>query len=87
VTDLTKTVLVAEDLEIIARIQRRFGGVRFAEEIVVDVSARRFSLEIGGLYAGKCVVWAMLRFFGLRCSLFKYKWKGYPKDNGMVKGL
>ena len=71
-------VHVAEDVMLIRRVGRCFGGVAYLRQVPLLVSARRFELESAFMYGLKCVMWGMLRAFGSRASLRAYSWHPYP---------
>lgn len=73
-------VHVAEDVMLIRRVGRRFGGVAYVRDVPLQVSARRFEVESTFMYGLKCVMWGLLRAFGSRASLRRYSWKPYPVE-------
>lgn len=72
-----ESVRAAEDSELIGRVARMKGGVHYARQPPLEVSARRLFVE-GPSYPAKSVLWATLRLLGLKSSVFSYRWAKYP---------
>ncbi|HET9733210.1 MAG TPA: glycosyltransferase [Acidimicrobiales bacterium] len=72
-------ISAAEDAEFIGRVARVTGGVEYARHPPLEISARRLSVE-GSSYAAKSVLWATLRIFGSKASVFGYRWARYPAE-------
>jgi glycosyltransferase involved in cell wall biosynthesis len=70
---------VGEDIDFVRRLSY-LGEVRYDERIVSFISARRFLVENKFVFAFKCVVWAIVRVFGLRLSPWGYRWVQYPRE-------
>lgn len=67
-------IKVAEDADLLRRVQRTHNGVKYITEPPIRVSSRRFDIENPLLYAIKCVTWGILRLLRLKVSLVDYKW-------------
>lgn len=71
-----ETLTVAEDADLIRRASS-FGVVKYEAEPVVWTSARRLRREGFVCFAGKNMLWALLRLLKVRASILPYTWRPY----------
>jgi len=72
-----ESLSVGEDVDFFRRLGH-VGKIVYDINMRSYVSARRFYVENRFVFASKCLVWAILRFFGsLRCP-WGYRWIRYP---------
>jgi glycosyltransferase involved in cell wall biosynthesis len=72
-----EALAAAEDADFIRRVGMTVGGVSYIRFPELLVSARRFLIEPLGSYAIKCLVWSIVRFCGMRVSVYGYAWQKY----------
>jgi glycosyltransferase involved in cell wall biosynthesis len=70
-----------EDADLIRRIGRH-GRAAYLRSCVAYTSPRRFRVENNVAFGLKVLVWAVMRFIGLRQSVVPYKWTKYPANWG-----
>lgn len=86
-----ESLSVGEDVDFFRRLGQ-VGKIRYDKNMQSYVSPRRFYIENRVIFASKCFVWAILRFFGsLKCP-WGYRWIRYPehvfeKDIAFLTGL
>lgn len=74
-----ETIKVGEDADFFRRINN-ICKVAYLSNPCVLTSARRFELENKIIFSFKCLIWSYLRLFGIKKSLFNYRWEKYPKS-------
>jgi glycosyltransferase involved in cell wall biosynthesis len=72
---------VGEDTDFLRRLSR-VGAVRYDRTVPVGTSSRRFQIENPVIFAGKTLMWTVLRLLGAPFSVSHYKWQEYPAGLG-----
>jgi glycosyltransferase involved in cell wall biosynthesis len=58
----------------------QFGKVRYVRDRPVYTSSRRLQLDGTFRYICKLLIWLVLRLVNTKISIFRYRWKRYPRE-------
>lgn len=65
-----------EDVDFVRRAGR-VSNVRYVRKAPVLVSPRRFSTEARSWFAMKTTIWGLMRSFGIRATVMRYRWSAH----------
>ncbi len=71
-------IVVGEDADVYRRLSK-IGKVKYDRDMSLFVSARRFTIESGPVFALKCIIWSFLRLLGSKRSVWGYIWDEYSQ--------
>lgn len=71
-----ENIRAGEDVDFFRRASK-FKTISYMINPMIYASTRRFSIENPYLFSLKCVMWSVLRLFGLKNSIIGYKWEEY----------
>lgn len=75
-------VRVGEDVDLLRRMNKHDGRVKYLSSSPVFTSIRRFKVENRLLFALKVIIWTATRLTGTQWSPIPYRWQNYPSHWG-----